>query len=125
MHGLRPNGGQNTFHIGPHAQDAGSEEGSEIRLGVGLADWLLRVSLRISNMMDDSLHRKCKRRSVSPSPVRRGYEDVNTILSLNSFDSNVVITVTAGDLEAFATWNFLKVAQVLPVSTVVREGLLA
>ena len=125
MHGLRLNGGQNTFHIGPHAQDAGSEEGSEIRLGVGLADWPLRVSLRISNMMDDSLHRKCKRRSVSPSPVRRGYEDRSTILSLNSFDSNVVITVTAGDLEAFATWNFLKVAQVLPVSTAVREGLLA
>ena len=64
MHELRLNGGQNTFHTGPHAQDAGSEEGSEIRLGVVLADWPLRASLRISNMMDDSLHRKCKRRSV-------------------------------------------------------------
>ena len=124
MHGLRPNGGQNTFHIGPHAQDAVSDEGSEIRLGVGLADWPLRVSLHISKLLNDPLDHRCKRRSVSPSPVRR-QRDVSAIVSLNSFDSNVAITVTAGALEASATWNFLKVAQVLPVSTVVREGLLA
>lgn len=121
MLGLRLNGGQNTFHIGPHAQDADSEEGStnEIRLGVNLADWLLRVNLRMSNTTNDRLERRCKDCSVPPSPVRREIKDVSTSLKLR-----------------FIRWQFghhcdsgkpggIRNMKLLEGGTVVREGLLA